>query len=122
MLRAELERKWELRATEFRNLSANVDGAAMCRLFIADLQALAAENEDVWVSIAEAAAISGYSQQHIRRLIQSRQVEVKGEGKRRRVCANSLPRKPSPLPTVNRKLHVIGATAEQAVRESVGAS
>lgn len=122
MRRTELEEKWELKAAELRSLSASVDGAAMCQLFIADLHALAAENEDAWVSIAEAAALSGYSQQHIRRLIHSRQLEVDGEGKRRRVRLNSLPRKPSLLPTVKRELHVIAATAEQAVRESVGAS
>lgn len=122
MRRDDLVVKWEHKGAEFQALAANVDAAAMCQLFVADLQALAAESHDDWVSIGQAAAFSGYSKQYIRRLIRSGQLPAEGEGKTRRVRLRDLPRKPVAVATANAKLHLLGATAEQAVRESVGSS
>lgn len=122
MGRDDLVVKWERKAAEFQALAANVDAAAMCQLFVADLQALAAESRDDWILIGQAPAFSGYSKQHIRRLIQSGQLPAEGEGRARRVLLRALPRKPAAVATPNAELHLLGATAEQAVRESVGAS
>ena len=118
----ELVGKWTHKAAEFDALAATVDAAAMCQQFIADLQSLEADDGSDWVSIAEAATFSGYSKQHIRRLIQSGQLAAQREGKERRVRLHDLPRKPVPVAKATAELHLLGATAEQAVRESVGAS
>lgn len=122
MRRDDLVAKWEHKGAEFDALAASVDAAAMCQLFLADLHALDADSDDDWISIPQAAAFSGYSKQHIRRLIQSGQLAAVGEGKARRVRLGTLPRKPIAVATANPELHLLGATAEQAVRESVGTS
>jgi len=122
MERDELVAKWTHKAAEFRGLAATVDAAAMCELFVADLKTLAIESHDDWVLIPEAARVSGYSKQHIRRLIQHGQLPADGVGKARRVPLHLLPRKPLQLATANGQLHLFVATAEQAVRESVGTS
>jgi excisionase family DNA binding protein len=122
MRRDELVGKWSRKADEFDALAATVDAAAMCQQFIGDLQSLGADGESDWVSITEAATLSGYSKQHIRRLIQSGQLAAQREGKERQVRLHDLPRKPVPVAKAMAELHLLGATAEQAVRESVGAS
>ena len=118
----ELVTKWAHKAAEFRALTATVNAAAICDLFAADLKTLAGESRDDWVSIHEAAEFSGYSKAHLRKLIQSGQLPAEGIGKARRVPLHLLPRKPPQVATVPGQLHLFGATAEQAVRESVGAS
>lgn len=122
MGRDELLAKWERRSADFRAVAAKVDAAAICQQFVADLEALAAENDDDWVSLPQAAAFSGYSKQHIRRMINGGQLRAVGERKARRVRLRDLPRKPVPVAIADTELHLLGATAEQAVRESVGAS
>ena len=122
MQRDELVGKWAHKAAEYDGLAATVNAAAMCKLFVADLKALATESHDDWVLIPEAVRVSGYSKQHIRRLIQSGQLPAEGVGKARRVPLHALPRKPAALATANGQLHLFVATAEQAVRESVGSS
>ena len=122
MQRDELVGKWAHKAAEYGGLAATVNAAAMCKLFVADLKTLATETHDDWVSIPEASTFSGYSQQQIRRWIKSGQLPSEGVGKARRVRLGDLPRKPPQLATANGQLHLFVATAEQAVRESVGSS
>lgn len=122
MQRDELVGKWAHKAAEYDGLAATVNAAAMCKLFVADLKTLASESRDDWVSIPDAAEFSGYSKAHLRKLIQSGQLPAEGVGKARRVPLHLLPRKPPQVATVPGQLHLFPATAEQAVRESVGAS
>ena len=97
MREAELIAKWEARAAEYDQVGAQVSGATLCRTFLEDLASVRAANEDRVLSLAEAAALSGYSTAHLARLVKQgklqtlRLPESRGRLSFRR---GDLPRKP----------------------------
>ncbi len=97
MTEAELIAKWEARAAEYDQVGAQVSGATLCRTFLEDLASVRAANEDRVLSLAEAAALSGYSTAHLARLVKQgklhtlRLPESRGRLSFRR---GDLPRKP----------------------------
>jgi hypothetical protein len=64
----ELTRKWSRRLEEWRALAVRVDGGGIAAEVVRDLSALA--GDDV-VTLSEAAAIGGYSVDHLQRLVKS---------------------------------------------------
>jgi len=65
----EILEKWHNRKAEYSRLHAHVDAAALVAEVIEDLTAAARAEESTTLTIAQAAAKSGYSAEHIRRLI-----------------------------------------------------
>ena len=103
MTEAELIAKWEAGAAEYEEVSAQVSGATLCRTFLEDLAGVRATNENRVLSLAEAAAWSGYSPPHLSRLVKQgklrtlRPPESRGRLSFRQ---GDLPRKPgSPHPS-----------------------
>ena len=76
MTEAELIAKWEARAAEYEDVGAQVSGATLCRTFLEDLASVWAANEHRVLSLAEAAAWSGYSTPHLARLVKQGKLQT----------------------------------------------
>lgn len=122
MSRAELIAKWRATADVLRAVEAHVSGGALCEQFIADLDAVEVESPDRSLTLAEAAAESGYSAAHLRRLARQGIILASGRGRAWRIVRRSLPVKPSQVAAPAARVHLLGAKAEQVVRASAGAS
>jgi hypothetical protein len=103
MTEAELITKWEARAAEYEEVGAQVSGATLCRTFLEDLASVQAANENRVLSLAEAAAWSGYSAPHLARLVKQgrvRTLRLPESRGRLSFRQGDLPRKPgSPHPS-----------------------
>ena len=120
MTRDNLGTLWRERAETFRATRAQVDAAALCDRFLADLLTLDADGAHDVLTLTQAAAWSGFSAAHLRRLARSGDVASDGAGRARRFQRGHLPRKASGLASARSDTQLHGATAEQAVRRSVG--
>ena len=74
------------------------------------------------LTIKQAVVESGYSATQLRRLSRNGKLVTLGQGTEWRIDERNLPRKPSAVAPRLGTLHVVGAKAEQVVRESVGAT
>ncbi len=91
---AEFIAKWEARANELERMGALVDGATLCRDLLKDLEALRGANEDDLLSLADAAATSGYTRDHLSRLIRDGKIPNAGRRGAPRIRRGDLPRRP----------------------------
>ena len=87
--------RWTVRRDELQKLHARVDGAVLCEDFLADLKLLLNGEGQRPLTIGEAASVSGYSADHIRRLIKKGTVRNVGKPRAPRVLLSDLPRKPA---------------------------
>jgi len=120
--RAELIAKWRANAEALRAVEAQVSGSALCEQFIADLNGIEVESPDESLTLAQAAAVSGYSPAHLRRLASRGVISASRRGRAWRIARSSLPVKPSQVARANSRVHLLGAKAEQVVRASAGVS
>ena len=114
--------KWHARAIEYHKLMVRVDGAALCEEIIADLRQADVETMNDLLTQSEAVQESGYTMQQLRRLAKEGKLLSSGRGRGWRVARRDLPRRPSLVAPPPTKPHLLGAKAEQVVRESAGAS
>lgn len=89
-----LIRRWEARQRDGDRLSATVPLSAIAAEVLADLHTLRAEESAASVGLIEAAARSGYSADHIGRLIASGTIENVGRKGKPRIRVSDIPRKP----------------------------
>jgi len=92
---AALRERWIARREELRRFHALVDGAVLCDELLSELDRLtdAAENEAL--SLTRAAAESGYSVDHLGRLVREGKLANLGRPNAPKVRRADLPRKPS---------------------------
>jgi len=91
---AELVAKWESRHEEWRRLGVQVNGALLADEVLADLHELSRANALDPVSLGEASLISGYSIDHLQRLVAAGKLENIGKKGRPRIRRGDLPVKP----------------------------
>ncbi|MEK7247377.1 MAG: helix-turn-helix domain-containing protein [Chloroflexota bacterium] len=118
----ELIAKWTALGVAFRTGDARVEGAALCDQFARDLQQVNLTADDELVTVAEAAKVSGYSAQHLRRLVSKGQLAAERDERGIVIRRRALPKRPSLVAPEPPRLHVVGAKAEQVVRASAGVS
>lgn len=94
MTRSELLSHWLHRAEEFRQLGVMVDGARLISALVTDLEAVFREEEAEVLTLAEASRLSGYSADHLGRLIRAGTMANAGSKHRPRVRRGELPCKP----------------------------
>jgi hypothetical protein len=87
--------RWTNRRDELRRLRAAVDGAAICEEILADLEALQRSAAEGILTLASAAAVSGYSVDHLARLLREGKLPNKGRKGAPRICIADLPKRPS---------------------------
>jgi hypothetical protein len=85
MTHEELYAQWTAQCDTFRRIGALVDGSKIVAQFLADLAIVERAEEDVVLTLRQAAALSGYSIEHLARLI--RQGRIPNAGRR---CAPRL--------------------------------
>jgi hypothetical protein len=119
MCLSELVAKWSTRRDEYRRLSVMVDGARLCEEVLGDLRLLIETQGETVLSISDAAAISGYSREHLGRLVKEGKLENVGRPHAPRVRRGDLPMKPSSLPSKGSTKHIVCASRRQTVRSVV---
>jgi hypothetical protein len=95
MTRRELLKRWEARREEFRRLRVHVDGALMIDEFLSDLEAEEHQAGDQELSLSQAAEMSGYSTEHLARLIRAGRIRNCGRKNKPLIRLADLPHKPT---------------------------
>ena len=93
----ELEERWLARRDEFQRLRVSVDGVSLCDEVIADLERLRQEREEKKLTLSDAATLSGYSREHLARLIRSGKLANAGRKHSPRILAADLPTRPDAI-------------------------
>jgi hypothetical protein len=120
MTPSQLIARWQARRDEWRRLGAQVDGARLCEEVLADFATLAADGDDALLTLTEAARLSGYSREHLGRLVRAGTIENAGRPNAPRIRLRDLPRKAGHLPPERVPEQLPGTSKGQIVRSIVG--
>lgn len=104
----ELRAKWQARADELERLGALVPAGPLCRALLDDLAQLGKEEAEAALSLREAAEFSGYSKDHLSRLVKQGKLRtLRPPGSRGRYAFQraDLPQKPGARHTVPAGVH-----------------
>jgi len=93
--RHEFITRWRARRDELARLGAQVDGAKFCDEVLADVEAMLTSEDEALLGLHDAAARSGYSSDHLRRLHRLGKLPARRDGRRLFFRAGDLPKKPS---------------------------
>jgi len=93
----ELRRTWVQRRDEWRRLGVQVDGAKLCEEILSDLAGLDAAGEAA-LSLVEAADESGYSADHLGRLVRAGAIPNAGRVNAPKIRRRDLPKKAGAFP------------------------
>ncbi len=118
MNREELITKWRASRDELARVEAFVRGDKICDLLLQDLIAL---DEDMVLDLAEAASRSGYSREHLGRLVREGKIPNAGRPNAPRISLRDLPRRAGHLPPERVPEQVSDASKGQIVRSIVDA-
>lgn len=86
--------RWRARLGDYRRIPAWVDGAKLCEELLSDFELLSNTESDALVDLARAAADSGYSPDHLRRLAREKKLPVQRRGRSLWFRSGDLPKKP----------------------------
>src|SRR2546422_8202216 len=95
MTREEFVTRWRTRQSEWARIGALVDGARVCEDLLQDFEAVTRAEDDAELSLSEAAAASGYSSDHLRRLHRLAKLPAYRKGRNLFFRSGDLPRKPT---------------------------
>lgn len=112
--------RWEQRRREWARHRAQVDGVTVCDDVLADLRALQSGRDERLLNLTDAARLSGYSREHLGRLVQSGKLHNAGRPNAPRVRLSHLPLKPGHLPPERVPGQLSGTSKRQIVRSIVG--
>jgi len=107
MTRATFRARWHTTCEELRQAGALVDGAKLLDRVLADFDAMSASEDAETLTLAEAAPESGYSRDHLARLVRAGALPNAGRRGAPRLRRKDLPRKATALrpvrhPTISR--------------------
>ena len=92
-LAGEIRDRWCARRDELRRLNASVDGAAICDEAIADIEMIVADAAAKRLTLQEAAELSGYSADHLGRLLRDGKLRNVGRKHAPRILLGDLPKR-----------------------------
>ena len=95
MTRHDFITRWRARRDELARLGAHVEGAKLCDEVLADVEALLSSEGEALLGLQDAAARSGYSSDHLRRLHRLGKLSARRDGRRLFFRAGDLPKKPN---------------------------
>ena len=113
--------KWKARLQEFARVRARIDGAVLCREALQDFAAILDEGSDELLNLSQAARRSGYSREHLSRLVGAGKIPNVGRPHAPRVRVRDLPRKAGHLPPERVPADIPGTSKRQIVRSIVDA-
>ena len=93
MTREELLIRWRFRQQEWRRVGAQVSGASICQDVVEDLELLWTSEDAAELDLEEAASVSGYSTDHLRRLARTGKLPCLRRGHRMYFRTGDLPKK-----------------------------
>ncbi len=88
-----LRTKWRARRDEFARFQAAVNGATLCDELLADLNGALLAHDDEVLTLRDAAAVSGYTVDHLARLIRQGKLPNAGRKRAPRVHRRDVPLK-----------------------------
>jgi hypothetical protein len=91
--REDFTTRWRARREELARLGAQVDGSKLCDEVLADFEAVISAEDEALLGLQDAAARSGYSSDHLRRLHRLGKLPARRDGRRLFFRAGDLPRK-----------------------------
>ncbi len=103
--------KWSTEADAMRRREATVNGAGVLAEVLADFMAVQASQAEAVLSLSEAAFRSGYSVEHLGRLIRDGRLPNAGRRGAPRIRGADLPRKPPGLVQSGPRAYNAGADA-----------
>jgi hypothetical protein len=113
--------RWRRRREEWTRLGVQVDGAKVAEEVLADLEALLAAARDVPLTLQEAARESGYSADHLGRLVRQGKIPNAGRPSAPRIRRRDLPRRArAAVADVARAAYDAGADARKLVSRRKG--
>ncbi len=123
MTREDFVTRWRTRQSEWARIGALVDGARVCEDVLQDFEAVTRAEDDAELTLSEAAAASGYSSDHLRRLHRKGQLPAYRKGRSLLFRAGDLPRKPtvpmfSPYDPITDARRIIDERPEQRQADS----
>ena len=95
MTREEFVTRWRTHQSEWARIGALVDGARVCEDVLQDFEAVTRTENDAELTLSEAAAESGYSSDHLRRLHRLGKLPAYRKGRNLFFRSGDLPRKPT---------------------------
>ena len=87
--------RWKVRRDDFQRLGALVNGATLCDEILEDLESLMKVDENALLTLKEAAQYSGYSQDHLGRLVREGKIPNNGRPGAPLLQRGDVPRKPN---------------------------
>ena len=93
MTREEFRSRWNTRLDECARLGSLLGGERVCREVLADFDAVVEGEDQRLLTLADAAEMSGYSRDHLRRLHREGALQGERRGKRLFFRAIDLPKK-----------------------------
>jgi hypothetical protein len=91
---SEILERWTARQAEWARLRVQLDGAALAGDIVADLERIAQGEQDDDLTLTAAAAISGYSTEHLGRLLRHGVIPNAGRKHSPRIRRSDLPIRP----------------------------
>jgi len=111
--------KWAAEADVLGQRRAQVDGAAILREVLADFAEITRADASDALNLREAAEESGYSADHLGRLVREGKIPNAGRPNAPRIRRADLPRKTSALRSQAARINLLGATPGQIARAVV---
>jgi len=114
--------RWESRLAECKQFNSLVDGARICEEILEDLRSWQEAEENQLLSLKAAAELSGYTADHLGRLVQQGKIPNAGRPNAPKICRRDVPIKPgvdlsdTPFP-----VHIAQTSREQIARSIVNA-
>ena len=117
-----MREKWASRRQEGADFNARVDLTTVCEAVLQDIDNLLAHQESEVLTLPEAERLSGYSKEHLGRLIRNRKIPNAGRPGSPRIRRADLSIKPGHLPNDEAGLQIHRASKEHVVRSFVANS
>jgi excisionase family DNA binding protein len=89
----EFRSQWERRRDEYARLHAQIDAATLIDHLLADLETVAIDRSAALLTLTQAAHVSGYSADHLGRLVRTGELANYGRTHAPRVRSGDLPRR-----------------------------
>ena len=122
MTPAEFTSKWRHLQETLHRLRASVYGQLLCAEMLADFDAVIASLGDESLNLKQAAAESGYSSDHLGRLVREGKIPNVGRPNAPKIRRQDLPRKPSSLRHAGPEVSLIPVTPRQIARDVVNSN
>ena len=103
--------RWTERANEWKKLDVSVKGAPLAEEIIADLEAIAAGTNSEELTVTQAAEATGYTADHIGRLVREGKLTNYGRKGAPRVRRSELPKRINAVAVRNRKPYNVRSDA-----------